>query len=47
MTFFGMALITAIATVVLAVFAIVVAWYNASFKENFREHGSAARPATE
>ena len=27
MTFFGMALLTAIATVVLAVFAIVTAWY--------------------
>ena len=38
MTFFGAALITAIATVVLAVFAVVTAWYaRKAFREQSRE----------
>ena len=38
MTFFGMALLTAIGTVVLAVFAVVTAWYaRKAFSEQSRE----------
>ena len=38
MTFFGMALLTAIGTVVLAVFAVVTAWYaRKAFREQFKE----------
>ncbi len=38
MTFFGMALLTAIGTVVLAVFAVVTAWYaRKAFREQSRE----------
>ena len=38
MTFFGMALLTAIATVILAVFAVVTAWYaRKAFREQSRE----------
>src|ERR1700722_15470350 len=38
MTFFGMALVTAAGTVVLAIFAIVTAWYaRNAFREQSRE----------
>ena len=38
MTFFGMALLTAIGTVVLAVFAVVTAWYaRKAFREQSKE----------